>query len=102
MKKVYASLIAAFLVVFAHFNVTAQSSTVTADDTKASLEISKNIIKLISSLAKDFSTVKGELVTKTEDGTSVYSVNDMDAMKADNQYVMIKSGGAAYYIANYT
>src|SRR4051812_45599137 len=60
----------------------AQSSTVTQDDTKASLEISKNIIKLIGSLAKDFADIKGEQITKTEDGTVVYKVKDMDMMKA--------------------
>jgi hypothetical protein len=102
MKKALMFAITILLMCGNYTNAIAQGSTVTADDTRASLEISKNIIRLISALAKDFADVKGELVTKTDDGTSVYGVNNMDAMMADNQYVMIKSGGAAYYIANYT
>ena len=94
--------IAILLICGGYTNAIAQGSTVSADDTRASLEIARNIIKLISALPKDFSDVKGVLVTKTDDGTTVYGVNNMDVMMADNQYIMIKSGGAAYYIANYT
>jgi hypothetical protein len=102
MKKVILSALALLLIMAGYSRASAQGASISADDTRASLDISKNIIKLISALAKDFSDVKGDLITKTDDGTSVYGVNSMDAMMADNQYVMIKSGGAAYYIANYT
>ena len=99
MKKIIFPLVAISLFCTFHFNAAAQ---INADDTKASLEISRGIIKLIGALAKDFEAVKGDTLTKTADGTTVFSVNGMDAMLADNHYVMIKSGGAAYYIANYT
>jgi hypothetical protein len=101
MKRVILILAALSLTAANGSDIYAQSSTVSADDTKASLEISKNIIRLISALAKDFTDVRGDLITKTDDGTSVYNVNNMATMMADNQYVMVKSGGAAYYIANY-
>ena len=100
MKKLYTFLAMIFLMTTAFVPTYAQTK-VTEDDTKASLEISRNIVKLVSELAKDFGTVKGDLVTKTDDGTSVYSVIGMETMKATNQYIMIKQGGAAYYIASY-
>lgn len=101
VRIIFAKLAFAFLF-FVSFNVRAQDAGITSDDTQASLEISKHIIKLVSALAKDFTDVKGDLLTTTEDGTKVYSVNNMSAMKANDQYIMIKKGGAAYYVANYT
>jgi len=101
MKKLLFCLALMSLMASNSIPAIAQSSSVTAADTRASLEISRNIMVLVGSLAKDFSTVKGDLLTKTDDGTSVFSVKGMEAMQAGNQYVMIKSGGAAYYIANY-
>ena len=96
MKKIlFANIIALTLLLAVNPHCFAQGASVTADDTKASLEISKNIIKLIGALAKDYTTMKGSLITKTDDGTSVFEVTNMEGMMADNQYIMIKSGGAA-------
>jgi len=99
MKKIISSLVAISLFCAFHFSAAAQ---INEADTKASLEISRGIIKLISALAKDFEAVKGDTLTKTADGTTVFSVNGADGMLATNQYVMVKSGGAVYYIANYS
>jgi hypothetical protein len=100
MKKIFLFIALAATCCFSGLRSQAQSS-VSEEDTRASLEISKNIIKLIGALAKDFVDVKGDEITKTEDGTVVSGVKDMDDMQATNQYIMVKSGGAAYYIANY-
>jgi hypothetical protein len=101
MKKVLLSAIAILFLASSYTSVNAQATPQATDDAKASLDISRNIIKIITGLSNSFSDVKGDLLTKTDDGTSVYTVPSMDAMMADDQYVMIKSGGAAYYIANY-
>ena len=78
------------------------ASEISTENSKASLDISKNIIKIISALANNFDDIKGNLISTTDDGTKVYDVKEMDVMLAETQYVMIKSGGAAYYIANYS
>ncbi len=105
MKKIIFAFAIAFTAVLTvgtqHSFAQDASPSITQEDTKASLEISKNIIKLIGALAKDFSTVKGDLITKTTDGMSVYGVTGMESMLADDQNIAIKSGGAAYYIATY-
>ena len=102
MKKIFLFLAFTAALSISATRIHAQGLSVTEEDTKASLEISKNIIRLIGSLAKDFTDLKGDQLTKTEDGTVVYAVNNMESMMSTNQYVMIKSGGAAYYIASYT
>lgn len=101
MKKFFLFLVfaASFFLITPH--VHAQTSTISEEDTKASLEIGRNIIRLISSLAKDYTDLKGDQITKTEDGTVVYAVNNMETMQATNQYIMIKADGGAYYIASY-
>lgn len=78
------------------------ASSTTSDDTKSSLAISTNIIKLIGSLVKDFKENKGSLLTKTDDGTNVYEVTNLEGMLAESEFIMVKSGGASYYIASYT
>ena len=102
MKNIIRVFFSLCLLTGTNFSSNAQGVPDAADDTRASLDISRGIIRLISSLAKDFGDVKGVELTKTDDGTVVFAVNEMEAMSADNQYVMIKSGGAAYYVANYT
>ena len=100
MKKLLSTCFIAIALLFAgNTYCSAQSS---ADDTQASLDISRNIIKLLSALTKDYVSVKGDLITKTDDGTSVYSVKDIHGMMAETQYILVKSGGAAYYMASYS
>ena len=104
MKKILIRSFIAFLVVTAACQPSfgqSSSGTNTADAT-ASLNISKNIIKIIGDLAKDFKDMKGDEITKTADGTTVYGVKNLDCMMAENEYIMIKSGGAKYYIASYS
>lgn len=79
----------------------AAATSTSEANAKASLEISRRIIVLVGDMVKGFPTSKGELLTTTDDGTKVYMVNDMEEMMAETQYIMIKSNGAAYYMANY-
>lgn len=81
-------------------SVSAQEKTYypTSEEIIASMQVSRNILKLINAMPGEFSDVKGAFITKTADSTSVYAVKDIKSMLADNQYVMEKHG-KTYYIA---
>ncbi len=65
MKKIFLSSIVALMVLLAGNQASfAQGSSVSNDDATASLNISKNILKIIGALAKDFKEMKGEKETK--------------------------------------
>jgi hypothetical protein len=103
MKKIFLGSIMALMFLFAGSQSgLAQGSSNSTDDATASLNISKNILKIIGSLAKDFTDMKGEFLTKTDDGTNVYGVKNIEGMMAEAQYIMVKSGGAMYYVASYS
>jgi hypothetical protein len=102
VKKLFiGSLIFFTFLAFGYQPAFGQGSGTSTEDATASLNISKNIIKIIGSLAKDFTDMKGDLITKTDDGTSVYGVKNLDGMMESSQYIMIKSDGGKYYIASY-
>lgn len=73
----------------------------TAEDTQASLEIAKGIIKLLAMLPKGYADIRGDLL-ESDAGSSTYGVKNTSFMLADQEAVMTKSGGGAYYLASYS
>ncbi|MCW3089237.1 MAG: hypothetical protein JWP81_306 [Ferruginibacter sp.] len=79
----------------------AQSSASVEETEKSLLAMESNIVKLCGMMV-DFAAVKGNQIIKQADGTLIYDVKDCDMMQANRQLIVVKAGGAAYYIASYT
>lgn len=105
MKKLILAAAALFMLatapVAALHAQTATESKTTQEDAKASLAISQGIISILGDLAKDFKEYKGDLVTTTKDGTSVYKVKGLEQMQADDQFIAVRKDGVALYMASY-
>jgi len=76
--------------------------SITNDDEKAALRISNAIIQLARGIENNFADIKGDSVTKTDDGTMVYQVKGNEEMLTSSQFIMIKSSGRAFYLGMYT
>ena len=72
------------------------SQTPAADEEEA---IRSTIMKLITSAINKFSDLKGDLISKKEDGSSQFAVKGMESMKSSNQYILADKGGKMHYVA---
>jgi len=73
----------------------------TKADTEASLEMARGIIKLLTSMTKSFEDVKGDVLQKTTDGSTIYRAKNTSYMMADEEVIAIKPSGSAYYLASW-
>lgn len=84
--------------------VHAQSAEASNEDAQLSMTISRHILKLVNTLTKtkNLSPLKGELLSSNKDGSKSYAVKEMDSIMATTQYILVKKGGTASYVATYS
>jgi len=97
-------LLMVFLLSVSALNANAQT---TAADSAALVDkklevirqISWNICRLVGGLSNHLSDFKGDSIAKLDNGIIAYKVKNLKDMNADNDYIMVKPNGSAYYVA---
>jgi len=81
----------------------AQASPAGTADEKLQQErqIAWNIFRLAGSIGNHFKDFKGDSIG-TENGITGYHVKGLLNMHADNEFIMVKANGTAYYVATIT
>jgi len=65
---------------------------------KEERQIAWNIFRLVGGISNHFADFKGDSIT-TDNGIAAFKVKGLLNMHADNDYIMVKANGDAYYVA---
>ena len=71
---------------------------ITKSDLAKQLAIQKAMLKVIGGLANNFADFKGDLLKTADDGSTYYTVKNLD-METPTQYIMVNPRGIPVYIA---
>jgi hypothetical protein len=99
-RGVFCLLSTAVLLLSNNLLVSAQTAAVDTSDQKLQEErqIAWNIFRLVGGISNHFADFKGDSIT-TDGGIAAYQVKGLLNMHADNDYIMVKQNGDAYYVA---
>ncbi len=73
-----------------------------SDADKTKIDIMVGIRQLLMQVTKGFETIRGNKLSKQEDGSLVYKVKNFDNMHTQNQFILVKqTSPLSFYFASY-